>query len=138
MASSSVEDSEFSNSKFKSLDDSSSQEASHHINGSTSSRRRGVSVNSFKPSTHNTDNSDKNLDNNPLIKAMGLLRKKSVLGMNTKVVVTKTDDSFEIDDPTGLNDEQKEILSTTRFLFRYNDGWRTYWDLFVMFLAIWN
>ena len=138
MASSSVDDSEFSNSKFRSFDDSSSQEASHHINGSTSSRRRDVSVNSFKPSTHNTDNSDKNLDNNPLIKAMGLLKKKSFLYTKNKVIVTNTEDSFEHDDPSGLNNEQKKILRTTRFLFRYNDGWQTYWDLFVMFLAIWN
>lgn len=38
----------------------------------------------------------------------------------------------------GLTEDQMRQYKEAKCLFRYNDGWRVYWDLFIMFLAIWN
>jgi hypothetical protein len=58
--------------------------------------------------------------------------------MNSAGLVKCTEGPQDYDDATGLNEEQRRILRETKFLFRYNDNWRTNWDLFVMLLAIWN
>ena len=47
-------------------------------------------------------------------------------------------EEVEFSETTGLTAEQLRILKNTKCLFRYNENWRIYWDIFMIILALFN
>lgn len=81
---------------------------------------------------------DKKRGRNAIMRALNKKRNAALLELNAATNQVPEIEDLGFSEATGLNKEQRKILETTKCLFRYNDGWRVYWDLFIMFLAIWN
>jgi hypothetical protein len=75
---------------------------------------------------------------NGLLRALNKRKAQSILELNAATNVIPEVEVQGFNEALGLNEEQMEYYRNTKFLFRYNDAWRTYWDLFIMLLAIWN
>lgn len=62
------------------------------------------------------------------------------LSVLTKKLRTKIKDEKELElmEAKGISADQQKLMKSARCLVRYNVGWRVYWDLFMMFLAIYN
>lgn len=62
------------------------------------------------------------------------------LSILTKKLRTKIKDEKELEllEAKGISADQQKIMKSARCLVRYNVGWRVYWDLFMMILAIYN
>ena len=71
---------------------------------------------------------------------MALTRTKamSLLNLNAASKNKNEQEEVEFSETTGLTSEQLKKLKSTRWLFRYNAGWRIYWDLFMILLALYN
>ena len=47
-------------------------------------------------------------------------------------------ESTDFIESSGLSSDQQKLLKSSKWLFRYNDVWRLWWDLFIMVLAVYN
>jgi len=132
----SVHGSDMNDSKFTSfVEGSRPYDSSNEISSTSSRRDEASSADHQRVSIYEKT---KKKPGNPLLNAMSKVRTRRILKMNSAGLVKCTEGPQDYDDATGLNEEQRRILRETKFLFRYNDNWRTNWDLFVMLLAIWN
>ena len=73
-----------------------------------------------------------------LLMALTRTKAMSLLNLNAASKNKNEQEEVEFSETTGLTAEQLKMLKSTRCLFRYNAGWRIYWDLFMILLALYN
>ena len=75
---------------------------------------------------------------NSLLGALSRRKAQAIRAMNAATNAVPDREEVEFSESTGLSQEQQELYTNSMLLFRYNDKWRVYWDMFIMLLAIWN
>ena len=79
-----------------------------------------------------------NKASNALLRALNKRKIQNILDLNAATNKVPEPEPVVFNEALGLNEEQLEYYENSKCLYRYNDTWRTYWDLFIMGLAIWN
>ena len=75
---------------------------------------------------------------NSLFRALNKRRAQSILDLNAASSRIPQQEVMAFNEALGLNEEQMDVLMNSKCLLRYNNLWKTIWDFFIMFLAVWN
>jgi hypothetical protein len=75
---------------------------------------------------------------NSLFRALNKRRAQSILDLNAASSRIPQQEVMNFNEALGLNEEQMDFLMNSKCLLRYNNPWKTTWDFFIMFLAVWN
>jgi hypothetical protein len=85
-----------------------------------------------------TDAANKKKGANSLFRALNKRKAQSILELNAASSRIPQQEVMAFNEALGLNEEQMDLLMNSKCLLRYNNPWKTAWDFFIMFLAVWN